>query len=755
MTGTESRAVPRPAGDRARSGPARFRVPPAALCWLALACIGGSLLIMVGADLVRPDWMYPPLRLPASGFPFAATGLQVPRPVVVAGLWVSGVLGTAGVVAGLVAARRGARPPLRPVLIATAVVVAVLAVLPPAGSTDVLDYASYGRLLLLGHNPYLATPHLLRVSDPGFGLSVPWRWQYQVSLYGPAATFEQYLAARLGGDSSARVVFWLKLWNALGFGAVALVADRMLRADPARRLRAHLLWTCNPLLIWGLVAAGHLDVLGAAAGLLGLLALGPQPAARSPALARAALGGALVGVAADVKINYLAFGVGLAWALRRRPAGLLAAGAGGLLVLAPTYAWFGKPAVTALFARRNKSTVDSFYRLLDLSAYRPYLAEVALILLAALVLLLLWRLPAADPARPALRPALAVSVAWLVIWPYQLPWYDSMAICLLLLYPASALDWLVVTRLAVATLANMPGNPGRAPGHTLVVADRFIVHTMTPTALLTCAALLVLFALTGQWGVTGTAELGSIRGEPVRPGIAWRRLPARSRQEVKSSMSLEVTRLQLAELRGVDGLTWPVHGFLVTYPGGAVLVDTGVGGPQEWLDDWRVVNHSVADALDEHGLTPGDVGLVINTHLHFDHCGQNAVFKHAAFYVQRAELDRARRESPQLTDWFDFMNARFELLDGDTEILPGLSVLATPGHTTGHQSVLVRSADGRSDMLIGDAAYQPRQYLDPAADDLPDGQARDLVAWRESVRRVKASAPDRVHFCHHTDVLHS
>jgi len=220
-------------------------------------------------------------------------------------------------------------------------------------------------------------------------------------------------------------------------------------------------------------------------------------------------------------------------------------------------------------------------------------------------------------------------------------------------------------------------------------------------------------------------------------------------------MSLAVTRLQLATLRGIDGNRWPVHGFLVTYPGGAALVDTGVGGPQEWLDDWRVVNKSVADALDEHGLTPGDIGMVINTHLHFDHCGQNSVFKHAAFHVQRTELDRARRESPELAGWFDFMNARFELLDGDTEILPGLSVLATPGHTSGHQSVLVRSADGLADVLIGDAAYQPRQYLNPESDDLPEGQARDLAAWRDSVGRVKAVAPDRVHFCHHSDVVHA
>jgi N-acyl homoserine lactone hydrolase len=220
-------------------------------------------------------------------------------------------------------------------------------------------------------------------------------------------------------------------------------------------------------------------------------------------------------------------------------------------------------------------------------------------------------------------------------------------------------------------------------------------------------------------------------------------------------MTLNITRLQLASLQGLDGSRWPVHGFLVRFPGGAALVDTGVGGPQEWLTDWRVVNRSVAEALEELDMTPGDVGLVINTHLHFDHCGQNAVFKHAAFYVQRAELDRARRESPELTEWFDFMNAKFELLDGDAEILPGLRAIATPGHTAGHQSILVESADGLSDVLVGDAAYQPRQYLDPAADNLPDGQASDVPAWRASVAKIRAGSPDRVHFCHDTEILHS
>jgi glyoxylase-like metal-dependent hydrolase (beta-lactamase superfamily II) len=100
------------------------------------------------------------------------------------------------------------------------------------------------------------------------------------------------------------------------------------------------------------------------------------------------------------------------------------------------------------------------------------------------------------------------------------------------------------------------------------------------------------------------------------------------------------------------------------------------------------------------------------------------------------------------------MDARFELLDGDAEILPGLSVVATPGHTVGHQSVVV-STDNGAEVLIGDAAYKRRLYLEPHDGDLPPGQASDPAAWRKSVGRVHALRPDRVHFCHDTEVVHS
>jgi N-acyl homoserine lactone hydrolase len=87
-------------------------------------------------------------------------------------------------------------------------------------------------------------------------------------------------------------------------------------------------------------------------------------------------------------------------------------------------------------------------------------------------------------------------------------------------------------------------------------------------------------------------------------------------------------------------------------------------------------------------------------------------------------------------------------------VLPGLEVITTPGHTEGHQCVVVRAGDGAFDLLIGDAAYTPRQYADPLGP-LPDGQASDVEAWRDSVGKIRSLRPEHVHFCHHTDIVHS
>jgi hypothetical protein len=459
--------------------------------------------------------MLPRLPMPSFGPPWELTSVRVSTRVVDAALWLAEITGGLGIAAGLLAAARGARPPMRLIVVAAVIVVAALTVLPPAGSTDALDYAAYGRLLALGHNPYVITPSFLRDMHNSFAQSVPREWETQVSLYGPFATLEQFVAAKLGGASAARIVLWLKLWNGLAYAAVAIVLDRLVRSDPAQRLRAHLLWTLNPLLLWDLLAAGHVDMLAAAAGLGGLLAIGRQQGTSGPRLWRALVAGALIGISADIKINYILLGLGLAWALRRSKPALLTAAAGGLAVLVPTYAWLGAPAARALLARRDKASADSFYRIFTLdNGLPPHLVILAVVFFVGLAWLLLRRMPAGDRLRPALRPALIMAIAWLFIWPYQLPWYDAIFICVLVLYPATRLDWLVLLRLTAATLANTPGIPAGPPGHDLKAIDRFSVNHLGPWVLLLSAVGLVVVAATGRWKIRYAPRLAVDDGRP-------------------------------------------------------------------------------------------------------------------------------------------------------------------------------------------------------------------------------------------------
>jgi hypothetical protein len=505
------------------SPPAAGSVRPRAdwtrvLTWLAVTGIGSSILIMIAASVVRSSWMYPPVVMPALGPPWDLQSAGVSAGVATVALWLATVLGAVGVAAGLAAVHRGARFSLRALLITAALAVAVLTVLLPAGSTDAFDYASYGRIVTLGHSPYVMAPAQLRLVHNTFTESVPTTWQRYVSVYGPLATAEQFLAAKLGGISAARVVFWLKLWNSIAFGIVAFVIDRLLRRDPAQRLRAHLLWTVNPLLLWDLVAAGHVDLLAAAAGMLGLVVLGEHSAASRPPMLRVLAAGALIGVAADIKINYVLFGLALAWALRRAPVAQAAAAAAALVVLVPGYVWFGPPAAKALADRRNGSSADNFYQFfLTGPNWRSHLAVIAVVLVVAIAVLALRRLPAGAQARPAIRPALALSAAWLFFWPYQLPWYDAMIICVLVFYPASRLDWLVMARLAAGTLPNIPGNPHAPPGMVGTLHHAFVV-TFAPLVLLFAAIGLVVLCLSGRWKLREFSE----RPGALRPETAGR-----------------------------------------------------------------------------------------------------------------------------------------------------------------------------------------------------------------------------------------
>lgn len=184
---------------------------------------------------------------------------------------------------------------------------------------------------------------------------------------------------------------------------------------------------------------------------------------------------------------------------------------------------------------------------------------------------------------------------------------------------------------------------------------------------------------------------------------------------------------------------------LIEHPDGPVLIDTGLGNKEDarFIEIYGIENEGLEgatqleDALGSIGVMPGDVRWVINTHLHFDHAGGNttmdpelegderrhvrATFEGATYVVQGRELEFARHTNERtrasyLPPNFEPIAAagRFRLLEGDGEVLPGISVRVTPGHVPFHQSVLIRDG-GETACFLGDitptAAHLPLPWI--------------------------------------------
>jgi hypothetical protein len=510
--------------------------------WLAAAAIAASTLVMIVISAAGPSVSVPAMRR-AAGPPWWHA-LHLTATFVTVSLWAAMALGCAGVIAGLVAVARGARPPVRPIIAAAFLAVAVLTVLPAAGSTDSISYAAGGRTAVIGHSPYVMTPlQLARTGDPvgrqiPFG-EIPSSWANAVSVYGPAATAAEWGAAELGGTSLARITFWLKLEEAIAFGAVILVLDRLLRSDSEMRLRAHLLWSVNPLLLWEIVAGGHIDGLAVVFGLLGIAALrartpqgesGPRGESRAQAeipVGGAVLAGLLIGVAADTKVEYALFGLAVAWACRRSLKALTAAAAGFGMAVIPAYLAAGTPAIKVLVTRGGGVTWDTMYQLFwrpvlgytqfSVSSSPRHLELIAYLLFAAVALLALLRLPDRTPGLPAVAPALALSLAWLFVTAFQRPWYDVMAISLLALYSASRLDWLVLIRLLAGATIYTQAIQSPVEPHWLYDLGQFNGTWLTPTVRLLATVAFVWLCVSGRWGWRSVSAASSGRLPELLP----------------------------------------------------------------------------------------------------------------------------------------------------------------------------------------------------------------------------------------------
>lgn len=180
---------------------------------------------------------------------------------------------------------------------------------------------------------------------------------------------------------------------------------------------------------------------------------------------------------------------------------------------------------------------------------------------------------------------------------------------------------------------------------------------------------------------------------------------------VPDHAGVTVTPILVAELL-VEGGRMPVNVHLIDHPDGRILVDTGMTELHDAVADMD----PILTPLTEQPIDLTTIDLVVNTHLHFDHCGGNHLFAGTPIHVQRHELDDALHEDDYtIREWVQAPGLRYVQHEGDFELFPGVRVVATPGHTRGSQVVVVELDDGPV-VIAGDTAVWFGELDEPTND---------------------------------------
>ena len=187
---------------------------------------------------------------------------------------------------------------------------------------------------------------------------------------------------------------------------------------------------------------------------------------------------------------------------------------------------------------------------------------------------------------------------------------------------------------------------------------------------------------------------------------------------------------------------------------GRVLVDTGSWAAlmsKYWPGKGQDFQ-TFEESLEKEGLNVDDIDVIIQTHLHHDHCGNTSKCKNAQVYIQREEWDFAQAPHPLQAQYYPkelFEGWNTRLIQGDLELFPGLNILHTPGHTPGTQSVAVETSAGRA--VIAGMCSIFQTFMEPAKV-LPPGHpfsswevfapsiATDMNMNHDSTLRVKRLA---------------
>jgi glyoxylase-like metal-dependent hydrolase (beta-lactamase superfamily II) len=206
-------------------------------------------------------------------------------------------------------------------------------------------------------------------------------------------------------------------------------------------------------------------------------------------------------------------------------------------------------------------------------------------------------------------------------------------------------------------------------------------------------------------------------------------------------------------LRNAGKRLWVPSPFFVILGGPEpVLVDTsGSGNTMSGMRAEPVENIlEFEDALVQVGLKREEIGIVVHTHLMYDHCANSKRLPKARFIVQKKELEFAFDPHPMLAGAYQqelFEGLNFDVVEGDRELMPGIRLLLTPGHTPGTQSVAVETASGLA-VITGfccvNENFQPKEpgdwKTDRPAEVIPPGIHTDMVQGYESMLRIREMA---------------
>jgi N-acyl homoserine lactone hydrolase len=171
----------------------------------------------------------------------------------------------------------------------------------------------------------------------------------------------------------------------------------------------------------------------------------------------------------------------------------------------------------------------------------------------------------------------------------------------------------------------------------------------------------------------------------------------------------------------------------------------GIGDPGHCRrSDLAQPNVDLDEALRAYAVGVSDIETVITSHLHFDHCGQNNRFGHAAIFVQRAEVEAAKAKLYTVPEWAFPPEVDLTIIDGDHDVCAGIRAIATPGHTPGHQSVLIEDDHGTRTVVCCQASWTANSFGEGSIGD----EGWDDATGAASVTKLRSSEPDRVLFSH-------